>query len=488
MKKKVGTFMHIHIGKRIIKTAITLFLVLLIHIALLWLDNILSLQHNNFKAPSNMYTPFFAGIAAVYATHQNKKLSIKQAKVRSIGSIVGGYFGMIIVFLYELIAINLLSLENHIILFDLIKYIIVSLCIIPLIVITVKIKQVDAVFITCLTFLSVTVSQRNGGMPVLQFATNRVLSTLIGVGVSLFVNSYLFNIRKCNKNVLFVSTLERNFLSEKEELDPYVKYKLNDLNEADIPLVFATTKSAVSFDYIFKGVNVNTPMILMNGAAKYNLNTKEYDKVYHIRSSTRQFIDKCLTGNDMNAFIYTINNHTLHAYHNLLKNEGEIAYYNHRKKRNNYGFVRALLPSDLKATLYTIIDTKEKIEKLKNMIENSSYKNDINLAERVYSKNDNEEYHILRISSSMTNKLNSINSIYENGSYKHLIVCASGRSDLDLIKRADLSICLSSSPEYVKEKCDVIIDGDSTNLVRLINKIYHSNNVSKIIEEMKKSS
>ena len=104
--------MHIHIGKRIIKTAITLFIVLLIHIALLWLDKLLKLEHSDFNAPSNMYTPFFAGIAAVYATHQNKKLSIKQAKVRSIGSLVGGYFGMIIVFLYEVIAITLFSLEN----------------------------------------------------------------------------------------------------------------------------------------------------------------------------------------------------------------------------------------------------------------------------------------------------------------------------------------------------------------------------------------
>ena len=103
------------------------------------------------------------------------------------------------------IAINLLSLETNIVLFSLIKYIIVSLAIVPLIVITVKIKQVDAVFITCLTFLSVTVSQRNGGMPVLQFATNRVLSTLIGVGVSLLVNSFLFTLKKCNKNFEIVT-------------------------------------------------------------------------------------------------------------------------------------------------------------------------------------------------------------------------------------------------------------------------------------------
>ena len=480
--------MHIHIGKRIIKTAITLFLALLIYVAFLGLDNLLNMSHDNFKAPSKMYTPFFAGIAAVYATHQNRKLSIKQAKVRSVGSIIGGYFGMIIVFLYELIAINIFKLENHMILFELIKYVIVSLSIIPLIVITVKIKQVDAVVITCLTFLSVTISQRNGGMPVFQFATNRVFSTLIGVGLSLFVNSYLFTFRKTNKDVLFVSSLEKNFLTEDEELTPYVKYKLNELNDFNIPLIFATTKSAASFDYIFKDVNINTPMILMNGAAKYHLDTKEYDKVFHIPSSTRKFIDTLLKENKINAFIYSINEHTLHAYHNKLNNYGEITYYNHRKKRNSYSFVRGKLPSDLKATLYTIIDRKENIEMIKANIENSSYKEEVNLAFRKYIEDENNnEYYILRISSSKTSKYNAINNIYQEGNYKHLIVCPSGKSDLELASHADLTICLSISPDHVKEKCDVVIDGDSTDIVRLIDKIYHSHNVSKTIQEMKKS-
>ncbi len=479
--------MHIHIGKRIIKTAITLFLVLLIYIALLGLDNLLEIGHDNFKAPSNMYTPFFAGIAAVYATHQNKKLSIKQAKVRSIGSLVGGYFGMIIVFLYELIAFNLLHLENDLILFNLIKYIIVSISIIPLITFTVHIKQVDAVFITCLTFLSVTVSQRNGGMPVFQFATNRVLSTLIGVGVSLFVNSYLFGFKKCNKNVLFVSALERNFLTENEELSPYVKYKLNELNDYEIPFVFATTKSAASFDYIFKGVNISQPMVLMNGAAKYHLNTKKYDKVYHIHTNARQYIDKILKDHNMNAFIYTINENTLHAYHNKLVNEGEKLYYNHRRERNSYSFVRAELPGDLKATLYTIIDTKQNVDKIKYLVETSLYKNEVNVVENKYKCDEKgNEYWILRISSSLSNKLNSIKSIYLEGKYDTLVVLASGKSDLELVKKADLSICLSTAQDYVKDECDIVVDGNSDKLVKIIDKIYHSNNAIKTINSIKK--
>ena len=67
-------------------------------------------------------------------------------------------------------------------------------------------------------------------MPVLQFATNRVLSTLIGVGVSLFVNNYLFTSYRHNNNILFVSSLDNNFLSKDDSLSPYIKYKLKIKN------------------------------------------------------------------------------------------------------------------------------------------------------------------------------------------------------------------------------------------------------------------
>ena len=203
-----------HIGKRIIKTFITLFLVLMIYILLLFIDKLVGIDRSSWKAPSNMYTPFFAGIAAVFATHRNKKSSKKQATVRSLGTIIGGYFGMAIILLFEFILIDLIHLDElNFILYYFLKFLFVSICIIPLILVTIKLKQVDAVFITCLTYLSVTISIRNGGMPVLQFATNRVLSTLIGVGVSLFVNNYLFTSYRHNNNILFVSSLPFVFLS-----------------------------------------------------------------------------------------------------------------------------------------------------------------------------------------------------------------------------------------------------------------------------------
>ena len=75
--------------------------------------------------------------------------------------------------------------------------------------------------------------------------------------------------------------------------------------------------------------------------------------------------------------------------------------------------------------------------------------------------------------------------IYDDGKYEHLIVCAAWRSDLELVKKADLSICLSTAPEYVQKECDLVINGNSENLLKVINKIYHSNNVVKTINSFK---
>ena len=479
--------MKIHIGKRIIKTVVTLFIILLIYIFLLWIDTLLNIDSSSFKAPSNMYTPFFAGIAAVYATHRDKKSSINQAKIRSFGSIFGGYFGMIIVLIIEFFFIDLINIEaSNFVLYYLIRYLIVTISLMPLIMITVKLKQVDAVFITCLTYLSVTISARNGGMPVFQFATNRVLSTLIGVGVSLLVNNYLFSLKKCNKDILFVTSLENNFVSKDDELSAFTKYKLNELFDNEIPLVFATTRTPMSFEYIFNNININYPMITMNGAAKYRFDKKRYSDIDHIELETRLAIDKAINEYNMNAFVYTVNDHVLHAYHNVLVNEGEKLFYKHRKHQNAYSFVRGTLPLDLFPSIYILIDTKEKIESFVNYCKSINLDDKVTLVTYKYKDINNVEYFYLRIYDKFVSKENYVNSIKKENNLNKLIVCGSGHTDINLLKQADLSLCLDTAPDYVKNEVDYVIHGNAETVLRIFDKIYHSKDVDKTINLYKK--
>ena len=473
------------LGLRVIKTVIAVFLSISVYIILLWLNQILNFKVDDFKAPTAIYTPFFAAIAAVYALHRDRRSSMKQAKIRSFGSVVGGYYGMLIIMLSEFVLINIFDLVNtNLILYYLLTFLIVSVSIIPLIQITLIMKQSSSVFITCLTFFSVTISSRNGGMPVFLFATNRVLSTLVGIGISLLVNNISF-IRNKNKDILFVSSLDNNLLTSKEDnISQFLKYKLNNLYFKEMALTFATTRTLSSLEYIFNDVDIDFPIVVMNGAAIYHFHNKSYDNVYKIDNESRKLIDSKLEELNMDAFIYSINDNMLHCYYDKIDNAAEKYFYNIRRSNDFDNFVKAVLPDDVKASIYIIIDKKDKIETLVNELNNSDCNNKIDLI--VYPFDEIEgDYYYLKINSSDSKKEKLIQKLKDDRKYNKLVVCGSGKTDLNLIENADFSICLNTAPNYVKDKVDVVLNDNPEEILKVFEKLYHSYNFEKTIEKLK---
>lgn len=475
------------IGMRIIKTVVAIFLAIGISIILKLIDisrgKDLS-DLGDISILSNMYTPFFAGIAAAYALHRDSKSSYNQAKIRSFGSIIGGYFGMFIILITEFILIDKLKLNNtNYPLYLLITYLIVSVGVIPLIMIAIMFKQQTCVFISCLTYLSVTISIRNGGMNVIHFATNRVLSTLIGIGISLLINNMSL-IRRKNKDILFVSSLDNNFLT-KDNISPYVKYKLNNLYYKKMPLVFATTRTPSSLNYVFDEVGVNYPMVIMNGAAIYHFDKGLYEDKCKINDDAEQFIEQKLEQLDMNAFRYIVDDNMLHCLYQKIGNEAERNYYNHRRKNKFNNFVRAKLLREINISIYVVIDIKERIDQLAELIRNSEYIKYVDLVVYKYTSIDGD-YWYLKINSKDSKKDLLVKEIKERHNFQKLVVCGSGNTDIDMIEMADFSVCLSTAPTYIKEKVDLVIGDNADDVLKVFEKIYHTKNFDKAINKIKK--
>jgi hypothetical protein len=129
--------------------------------------------------------------------------SFYQARVRAFGSLFGGSFGMLIVFVYEAVLMNVivnnLSYNFHF----LTLYTLISVFLVLLIYVMVMFKQHDLIFVAILTYLSITISLRNN-LPVLVFGIERISSTIIGVMIALLVNKIHLYHNK-NSNILFVS-------------------------------------------------------------------------------------------------------------------------------------------------------------------------------------------------------------------------------------------------------------------------------------------
>lgn len=123
-------------------------------------------------------SPFYSVVAAILCMQNDHDNSLKVGKNRMIGSIIGGIYGFIGIVLIDLINIEL---------FNYLHYLILSIFLIPIIYTNVYLKSSSSTYISCVVFLSITVSHGGDSYP-MYFAINRVIDTMVGIVVSLVIN------------------------------------------------------------------------------------------------------------------------------------------------------------------------------------------------------------------------------------------------------------------------------------------------------------
>jgi uncharacterized membrane protein YgaE (UPF0421/DUF939 family) len=156
------TFAVPHIGMRIIKTAVAVFICFLTD---RW--------HGN--------PPLIAAFAAVICMQASFQQTLENGKQRMWGTLLGGIFGGLTLWFFELTKIPVTSLWFHLV---------VALLIIPLIYITVLMEQRSAVALAAIVFLVICFYHGQDSNP-FELAFNRTASTFLGIVVAGVVNAVL---------------------------------------------------------------------------------------------------------------------------------------------------------------------------------------------------------------------------------------------------------------------------------------------------------
>lgn len=126
-------------------------------------------------------SPFYSAIASILCMQNSHDDSIKVGKSRMIGTIIGALYGLVAIIIIEIFHIKLLNYAY---------YLILALLMIPIIYTNVYFKVQSSTYISCVVFLSITVSHGKDVAPML-FALNRVIDTFIGIFVSLIINKII---------------------------------------------------------------------------------------------------------------------------------------------------------------------------------------------------------------------------------------------------------------------------------------------------------
>jgi hypothetical protein len=220
----------------------------------------------------------------------------------------------------------------------------------------------------------------------------------------------------------------------------------------------------------------------MNGGAIYSPMDRHYSSVSYIDADVKFMLDRVFEENMVNAFCYTVDDDILQIYYGTLQNEGEIKYYRDRRSEHFDNYVRGTAPDDLQTCFYVIVDKKDTILELVSRINESSYGDRLGL---IYYEFDIDGYYFLKINSHKSNKFTRLEELKEQTGADRLVVFGSGSSDIEMMRMADVSICLKNAPDKIKSAATLVLDTDNPDaILKTIEKIYHKRNFEAYLKKV----
>lgn len=279
---------------------------------------------------------------------------------------------------------------------------------------------------------------------------------------------------KFTMKTLYVSDLDGTLLLPNVTLSNMTVRILNDLIKEGIHFSVATARSIASVKHILKDVNINIPIILMNGACIYDLESSKYIKVNVFPEDSKKLLLNIIDEHKLMGFAYTINDHKLSTYYEDISLKSLYNFYNERVNKYNKPFTKLNKFSCLKdepLVYFSLIDTKENLEPIYNVLLNMNQ-----LGHAFYKDNYAEDIWYLEIYSTEASKFNAIQYIRKLYKYDKVVCFGDNRNDLPMFQASDLKIAVENAFPELKSKADIIVASNKDDGVAL----WLKNNITHI--------
>ncbi len=477
------------IGLRAIKTAIAVFICALIYIILRAIDDAVG---SDFHFSYVLYSPFFAGIGTAYSLHSDKKSSVRQAKNRIVASLIGGFIGIILVIVYELIAGK--DTWPHVFHDDvtavnfIVPYILVGILTIVVIHTAVILNQRGAAFVAVLTFISVTlnpndkISAQYGEW---LFGLNRILSTIIGVLVALGVNLFPIPHRTRNKDLLFCVGIEEILKNDSDTFKGYMNYKMNNLSYVGAHCTFFTTRIPSTFMPLLNDIDISDPVICFSGAAIYDPKSFEYLYTVKLEDDVRAELEELFKPLNVSPFKNYIIDNVHHIYNDNINNLGEELYKASRKNKAYSCFDEVDCSLMGEFIYYLLVEEKSIIEKLKQQIENGPLNEKVVVQVYDYFDTNDDLVSELKYAKIYSKKILDLEGLKEYAKehdYRIVGLAATPLSN-HLLKNSEYRVTYSANEEAASYS-DIVIDSSKSydDLFKTMHRMYYSKKYSKKAE------
>lgn len=255
--------------------------------------------------------PFYSILAVLWCVQPYTTSTFAMAKQRTFGTFLGAAYGLVF-----LLTFRALGVENK-----MPVYLTACAMLVPILYTTVLLNRRNASYFSCVVFLTIAINHSFDQNPYL-FAFNRVLDTLIGIGVAVVLNS-LHRPVKNRDNTLYVSGIDSVLVSSREVMSPYSKVELNRLIALGVKFTISTIRTPASMLEPLSGINLQFPVIAMDGAVLYDIRENRYLDVFSLEPEAATRVEAIIEDEGAHAFVNVLRDNTLLIYYGDLQNDAE---------------------------------------------------------------------------------------------------------------------------------------------------------------------
>lgn len=266
-------------------------------------------------------------------------------------------------------------------------------------------------------------------------------------------------------NTLYITDLDGTLLQPNSELSTTTKRILNEKIEKGMNFSIATARTIASVKSIISDVNINLPIVLMNGVCIYDLTKEEYINVETLDTKSKNMLLDLIGTLNLNGFAYVIKEHQLSTYYVDITAKPLRSFYEERVTKYRKPFTKINNFSELAnepLIYFTLIDHKDNLDSVYEFIKDTPELNCV-----LYKDNYTTDTWYLEIYSKNASKYHGVHFMRNYLQPERIVCFGDNRNDIPLFRAADYKIAVANAVDELKLKSDTIIKSNAQDGVAL---------------------
>lgn len=259
---------------------------------------------------------------------------------------------------------------------------------------------------------------------------------------------------------LYITDLDGTFLNPRGEVSAKSKEIINEMIGNGLLFTVATARSRVSARKILKSLNLNIPVVLMNGVFIFDPSKEKYLLANPIDKEKAEEVIKVFEKHKETPFMFSFSNENIDLEYIKLSNSAQQNFYEERKnKYKNFQKVTALSAEGKNIVYFANLVSYENGKPLFDEISNLSG------VSAVFYEDTYYDCWYLEVFSNKSSKPGGMEFVKKYTGAERTVAFGDNLNDIAMMKAADYCCAVSNGRKEVRDIADRTIGKNSKDAV-----------------------